>query len=412
MPFSILCDAPASIDQLDFDRYCAPLVELLSSENIQTPFTIGIFGSWGSGKTTLLRMLGRKLKTQDRKFLCVDFNPWIYRKEPSLLIPLLHAIRDAMTESFEGKFQDSANKLTDVLLHIGADLLLRHLTATAIDLDKLEKYEHAYLQRKGVIDSQLRNLRRTLQEQTQKLYDSGTTLVLLIDDLDRCDPTEMIDMLENLKLFLDVEHIVHVLAVDKEVIDRGIEVKYGKFSFDSDRKASLGAEYLEKMIQLPVYLYPLHDSQIKGYVTALDLSKETAEQLDFLSKALSPNPRKIKRVLNAVAFTRHSLNGKEVDWSIVTALAILRIEHPEIYADVAQLPDLLIALHNVYAGKWSIAEDSVDFVKDFGPRQSWVRERCALHYKPATTLAQLFAVEFTKHKGRLAEYVSVVGGTR
>jgi len=412
MPFSVLSDAPASIDQLNFDRYCAPLVELLSSDTIQTPFTIGIFGPWGSGKTTLLRMLGSTLKAKDGKFLCVDFNPWIYRKEASLLIPLLHAIRDALTESFAGKFRDSGKKLTDVLLRLGADLLLRHLTANAIDLDKLDRYEKTYLDRKGLIDSQLRTLRKTLQEQTETLYKSGTTLVLLIDDLDRCDPTEMIDLLDSLALFLDVEHIVHVLAVDKELIDRGVEVKYSKFTFASDRTASLGAEYLEKLIQLPVYLYPLHESHVRGFVHALDLSAETTAQLDFLAKVLRPNPRKIKRVLNAVAFIRHTLNGKGVDWSIVTALVILRIDYPEIYADVAQLPSLLIALQNVYLGKFCITDGSVDFVRTFGAKSDWVRERCQLYYKPASRLAPLFAIEFTKHKDRLAEYVSVVAGAQ
>jgi hypothetical protein len=53
---------------------------------------------------------------------------------------------------------------------------------------------------------------------------------------------DIIDLLESIKLFLDVEHIVHVLAVDKDVIDRGVEIKYSKFSFAPERKASLGAE--------------------------------------------------------------------------------------------------------------------------------------------------------------------------
>lgn len=412
MPFSVLSDAPAKVDQLGFDRYSAPLIELLTSETLQTPLTIGVFGSWGSGKSTLLHMLDRELKSKDGKFLCVEFNPWVFRKEPSLLIPLLHAIRDEMTQSFAGKFKDAGQKLTDVLLQLGADLLLRNLTANNIDLDKMNKYEQAYLERKGVIGCQLGNLRKTLHEQAQTLYESGTTLVLLIDDLDRCDPTEMVDMLECLKLFLDVEHMVHILAVDKEVLDRGVEVKYGKFNFGSEeRRRSIGADYLDKLIQIPVYLYPLHSHQVRGFIRAFDLSPETEDQLALLAASLSPNPRKIKRLLNAVAFIRHSLNGQDVDWSIVTALAILRCEHPDIYADLAELPTLLIALHNVYSGKWTTApEDRADFLVIFGDKTDWVRERCGLHYKPASRLAPLFAIDFSKQSNQLEYYLSVVGG--
>jgi hypothetical protein len=411
MAFSILSDAPASHDLLNFDRYCDPLIELLTDDVLQTPLTIGIFGAWGSGKSTLLRMLESRLKDagNQQKFLCVEFNPWIFRKEKNLLIPLLHAIRDAMSESFGGKFKESAARISDVLLHVGADVLLRHITVGKVTLENLEKYERAYLDRKGIIDNQLRNLRRTLAAQAKTLHDGGTTMVLLIDDLDRCDPTEMIDLLEALKLFLDVKYVVHILAVDKEVIDRGVEVKYGKYVFATDRKATLGAEYLEKMIQIPVYLYPLHDIQVRGFIKAHDLSFDKAGLLDLLAEGLSPNPRKIKRVLNSIALTRRAIGDKQPDWKIVAALAIMRVEQPELYADLARLPELLIALQHVYARDWSVEKTS-DFVADFKDRASFARERCAAWYKPAGPLAAIFRVDFAAARERLGEYVSVVGG--
>jgi hypothetical protein len=411
MPFSILADKPATKDLLNFDRYCDPLVELLTSDGLQTPLTIGIFGSWGSGKSTLLGMLESRLGDlgQQQKFLCVKFNPWIFRKEKNLLIPLLHAIRDAMSESFGGKFKESAARISDVLLHIGADVLLRHITAGKVTLDNLDKYEKAYLERKGLIDSQLRNLRETLAAQARKLHESGTILVLLIDDLDRCDPTEMLDLLESLKLFLDVEHVVHILAVDKEVIDRGVEVKYGKYVFANDRKATLGAEYLEKMIQIPVYLFPLHEEQVRGFIRANDLSLETSGLIDLLTAGLSPNPRKIKRVLNSIAFTRHAIGHEQPDWRIVASLGIMRVEQPELYADLARLPLLLIALQHVYARDWSTSDNN-RFVALFGDKSAFAQERCLAWYKPASPLAALFAVDFNAAKDRLAEYVSVVGG--
>jgi hypothetical protein len=205
-----------------------------------------------------------------------------------------------------------------------------------------------------------------------------------------------------------VEHVIHVLAVDKEVIDRGEELKYGKFKFGEGR-TGIGAEYMEKMIQIPVYLYPLHATQVKGFIQAHDQSEEVRGQLDLLAGGLSPNPRKIKRVLNSIALTRQALNGQPVEWPLVTALAILRSERPDVYADVAQLPKLLIALQNVYAQKWSV-RDVNDFTRDFGDKAEFARARAEQHYSPAGTMAAIFALDFAKEEKRLAEYVSVVGG--
>jgi hypothetical protein len=107
-----------------------------------------------------------------------------------------------------------------------------------VDLAKLNELEKAYLTRRGEMDCQIRDLRKTLEAEAATLKNAKprTTIVLLIDDLDRCDPTDMIDLLESLKLFLYVENIITVLAVDKDVIDRGVEAKYGKFEFFKDRQ--------------------------------------------------------------------------------------------------------------------------------------------------------------------------------
>ncbi len=417
MPFTVLSDAPVSAkrDLLDFSRYYEPLMSVITSDTLETPFTLGIFGSWGSGKSTLLEILEEKLAQPHNgwKFVRVRFNPWMYRKEPNLLVPLLNSLHDALAESPLAQVKYSAAKLGDVLINLAADVLLKKITMGSVDLEKLEKLEKKYLDRRGQVDNQLRNLRTCLEGVARKLKDSNIRIVFFIDDLDRCDPAEMVDVLESMKLFLDVENMVHILALDKEVIDRGIEVKYGKFSF-GQRQQELGAEYLEKMIQMPVYLFPLHKTQIRRFILALDRSASVTGQIELLVATLNPNPRKIKRVLNMLALTNSivSSNPEQVfDWYVVTALAVIRVQQPGLYIEAARLPRLLVALEEVYAGERDV-RDGNTFI-DFKEKGESVRALCETYFRPTGMLAEVFKKEdrkFANVADKLETYLSVIGG--
>ncbi len=85
-------------------------------------------------------------------------------------------------------------------------------------------------------------------------------LVVLIDDLDRCLPEKAIQVLESVKLFLNVPGFSFVMAVDDEVVERGIAHRYRAYLPASGDGAAMtaapisGAEYLEKIVHLPVHL--------------------------------------------------------------------------------------------------------------------------------------------------------------
>ena len=264
---TVVSDAPVGLDgdRLSFRRYLDPLVSVITDPEQQTPFTVGVFGAWGSGKSSLLQMLNEQLeKDYSEKFVRVWFDPWTYRGEPNLLIPLLHTLRDSLDKDTNHRFVESAEKIGEVLLRLGTDLLLKAVTADAVSVEKLEMLEKQYLERRFAVESMMRNLRKTLQEQVNIIYQGGARLVLLVDDLDRCDPDQIIALLDSIKLFLDLEHVFVFLAVDREVIHRGIQIRYDKFRFAAGREEVVGYEYLEKMVQLPVELFPLSGTQIRA----------------------------------------------------------------------------------------------------------------------------------------------------
>jgi predicted KAP-like P-loop ATPase len=317
-------------DRLDFDRYVVPLVEVLTNPATETPLTIGVFGEWGGGKTSLIRMLDERLRLDHPdEFVIVHFNAWQYRREEGMLVPLLHTLHDTLVLDPWQRFTESANKIMDVVARIVGDVLLKKLTLDVSSLDKAEALERKYAERRGQVVSVTRNLRKTLEEQAKAIYDKGQSLVIFVDDLDRCQPDEIIDVLELLKVFFDVEHTFIVLAVDREVIDRGIQLKYAQFEFAGGRSAAIGAEYLEKMVQLPVQLYTLREQRVHSFIEDLKPPAVVCEQLDLLRDLLLPNPRKIKRTVNLLALTIAIADATpgldRLDRGLLTRLVVMQV---------------------------------------------------------------------------------------
>lgn len=416
---SIISDAAVgcSRDMLQFARYVDPLITLFDDGYAETPFTVGIFGSWGSGKSTLLKMLNERLENEPYKgrFICVNFNPWIYRGEENMLIPLLHTLRDELSESKWEKFKESAERIGNVLVRLAAGVILKHVTAEAVSLESIEKIEEQYNKERGRVTSEMRKLHETLQHEVTRIHNDGKTrLIFFIDDLDRCEPDEIINLLESVKLFFDLEHAFIVLAIDKEVIDRGVEIKYSKFRFAKDRKLSLGAEYLEKMVQLPLYLYPPSTDQVSFFMDAFGPADDVKKLLPLLKQVILPNPRKIKRVLNILEVTRQIATATpglaSLDSGLLARLAVLRVQSGDLYGEILRLPELLIGLEGCYAAKQLYRVDADDDWKDFGVNRTRVQELCKTYYLSQPWLQPLFReAGFAKIKQQLGQYLSMVG---
>lgn len=413
---SVLSDnpAPADQDKLNFDRYLEPLVSILTNPKTESPFTIGIFGSWGSGKSTLLNMIDQRLKRDyPDKFVRVHFNPWIYRGEESMLVPLLHTLHDTLQQDVKERFVESAKKIGTVLLRLGADFLLRNITADVASLENLEKLEKSYLQERGMVQSEIRNLRTNLQAQADAVKDKGAQILFFIDDLDRCEPTQIIDVLESVKLFLDLRNIFIILAVDKEVIDRGIAIKYHKFKFSVDREGTIGAEYLEKMVQLPLPLFPLNRTQVRSFTKSLNPPAVVAKQLDLFGTLLLPNPRTIKRILNILAVTSAIIAASPdlatLNPDIVARLVVLQVQSGDLYAEVIKQPDFLLALEAFYEG--SGTQQVLESFRKFGPRAAIFQKLAKSYHHPDSYLAKLFeGSPFEKIGKELPAYLTLLKG--
>jgi predicted flap endonuclease-1-like 5' DNA nuclease len=95
-----------------------------------------------------------------------------------------------------------------------------------------------------------------VRQAKRKLFPRGPArVVLYIDDLDRCPPGRVVEVLEAVQLLLNTELFVVVLGLDTRYITRALEKEY-KEILQPDGDPS-GLDYIEKILQLPYRVRPI-----------------------------------------------------------------------------------------------------------------------------------------------------------
>ena len=132
-----------------------------------------------------------------------------------------------------------------------------------------------------------------------------------MDDLDRLQPEKAVELLEVLKVFLDCENCVYILAVDYEVVTQGIKKKFGDFVGEQK-----GKSFFDKIIQLP-FKMPVAQYDISKYVgdmlVKMNIEADenlVADYVSLISLSVGCNPRSMKRLFNTYLLLDIILKGK------------------------------------------------------------------------------------------------------
>ena len=185
-------------------------------------------------------------------------------------------------------------------------------------------------------------------------------LVMFIDDLDRCLPEKAVEVLEAIKLFLDVPGCVFVLGLDQDVVSRGVEIKYREFGLTGEREGAGGEKrpfpidgtrYLEKIFQLPFQIPPIQPDDVGDFVQGLVDQWPSKECHRVFAKGLGKNPRQVKRTVNVFLLLWHLAKKRKISEIKAARLAkVVAIQHiyPELYRVLRETPRLLRDLEKYY----------------------------------------------------------------
>lgn len=134
----------------------------------------------------------------------------------------------------------------------------------------------------------------------------GVRLCVFLDDLDRCMPDVALDLLEAVKIFLDVKNVVFVVAADENLIGKGLRIRYKELlqvdasPTERDFLARKGEEYFEKIIQLRINLPDCSPQNGHRFIAAQ--FPEWMPATDIILAAVGSNPRRLKQYCSWLAF--------------------------------------------------------------------------------------------------------------
>jgi len=265
--------------------------------------SIAIHGDWGSGKTSVVKTLARQL--DKNKSTIVFFEPWKYENaDPPLALvqTIVHELNRHTTNNKQ--FMEIARNLLEIAANA---ISKKYLDMTITDIvGFIEKNVQTVESFSGAL------------EKTIKSTIGSNKLIIIIDDLDRCDVENTLLILAIMKLFLDIENCICIAAVDFERLKQAWRTKY-----QIDDVGDKGNDYLEKIFQIKVSIPKPSNDQIKEYLKEL-VPEMDGILLNLFSIVGPKNPRGLKKILNIIGFRASMLNS---DFSYDASTLWTLLEH-------------------------------------------------------------------------------------
>ena len=398
----------------------------------QPPFTVALTGKWGAGKTSVLRQafatLGGEpiiqdmpiseprsetqhndnaqselsksafagesnLKELSDRCLCVWYSPWQHQQADNPLLPLLLEIKKQY--SAWAKFAEKLSEINKRGGWAGLALIERLVDATATiatgkqiklvggasaevakawrdaapNLEQISDGQRFHLLFEEAIETLLQSKVESLGLDGEKL--GNARLVIFIDDLDRCEESVIVQLLESIKLYLHSQRCVFILGIDPDAVLGALARHWPQRSEQSN------AEYLEKLVQAQLevpqpaiqLIRNLIETQLSDHGIpieappqpsatektngekdqAKDADSEIAALPTMLEELLEPNPRKIKNFLNSLVAQWHLLpQGKRPEHVHLFALFhYLRLYHRPVWRLISHQNWMLELLYQV-----------------------------------------------------------------
>lgn len=425
----------AEHDQFDHYNYSVLLEKIVNEQ--PTPMNIGIFGKWGVGKSTIVNLLKELLasKIKKKKVIFIEFKVWKY-SEKSLRRKFITNIANKLNYDIDSVY---SKIYTDQEFEY-VNLNLKEIVRTIFSIKSISlwiliislfffalfrifnliEFNYQILNEISVkvenfitipilistftwlfeiikkAKMKIKTAKFDSEEQFEnefiKMINANKSKkVIFIDDLDRCSKEKVIETLETIKTFLDVESCIFLIACDDNIIKQAICKSNDIYA---SLEANEGEEYLKKFFQysisVPPFLIPDMRSFVKEIIIRekndlLNVDDNVLDDIIFiLINEKVKSPRNAISILNSfnsalkVALLRESSKTSKVHIGSVSKnlhmLAIfvaLKENYDFFYSDILKNNDL-----------FNIVLESIETTIDYEEQTDEINELLKNYFLP------------------------------
>lgn len=283
---------------------------ILNIRNRNNSIVIGIMGGWGTGKSSLLNLIEYDLKNQYVKRL--RFNPWNYYSQQALFTSFFDELIGCLSLN---------DKISALLQKYKYKILSSGIAIGSVAYPQINYLDSI------IPDSEYKTL-NSIKDKLDDIFRKHEKVVVIIDDIDRLNPTEVKQIFQLVKSLADFPNLIYILAFDKEYVN------YALKDWNAEYEHRPSEEFIDKIIQVPLTIPKFDDEDLfkifkRKFNAVLNNHNPDTENLNIskLYLWLCPyfkNIREINRFCNALDFYLYSMDDKIWihDFALITALQV------------------------------------------------------------------------------------------
>jgi len=329
-------------DRLEAASFAAVIAKYALEVDATNGAVVALHGAWGIGKTSILNFAKEHWQKQHghHPHSVIDFQPWMFSSRDDVVLRLLEQISSGLkkpeaskgisTEE-SGALIEIGEKLSDYAKKVGA------IASPFID-PTLFSIAAIFLKwRRGrTREPSLSEIKINLQ---QKLAALSGRIIVIIDDVDRLTPQEIVALLRGIKATADFPNVVYVIALDRDTAAAAVS---------SYLRLPSGNTFLDKILPTSFHVPSPTKEALRTLFGSLPgitnfLKKLTPKELDAIRDAFFlyvddflSTPRDAIMLAEAITVADEQI-GKVANPTDILASQTLRLFAPSTFAYLSSL---------------------------------------------------------------------------